>query len=92
MRGHGQIIPIGFGVPVIALENHPKHRGLMDELSLLDYNVKIDDELFLENLQSKIKLLENNRENLVLKYQLINEKLLSESQKAFEIIKTNIIK
>src|SRR5690606_15627046 len=31
MRGHGQIVPICFNTPVIALENHPKHRGLMEE-------------------------------------------------------------
>ncbi|WP_114793149.1 polysaccharide pyruvyl transferase family protein [Niabella yanshanensis] len=92
MRGHGQILPIGFNTPVIALENHPKHRGLMEELDLLDYNVKIDDENFLSDLDSKIKLLEDNKELLIEKYKNINHELDATSQKAFEKIKAKILK
>src|SRR5690606_36726018 len=58
MRGHGQIVPICFNTPVIALENHPKHRGLMEELDLLDFNVKVDTADFKQTLQSKIQKLE----------------------------------
>lgn len=90
MRGHGQILPIGFNVPVIALENHPKHRGLMEELNLLKYNVKIDDENFRKNLNITISQLELNKEQLIERYREINKKLNAESKKALEIIKSRI--
>ncbi|GGG67264.1 polysaccharide pyruvyl transferase family protein [Epilithonimonas arachidiradicis] len=92
MRGHGQILPIGFNTPVIALENHPKHRGLMQELDLLEYNVKIDQENFLSDLNEKIKLLQDSRESLIEKYIGINKELDANSQQAFEKIKKVILK
>ena len=87
MRGHGQILPIGFDTPVIALENHPKHRGLMGELGLLDYNVKVDDENFLQNLKDKISLLQKNKEALITGYKEINKNLDKSSKNAFDKIK-----
>ena len=87
MRGHGQILPIGFDTPVIALENHPKHRGLMEELGLLDYNVKVDDENFLQNLKDKISLLQKNKEALITGYKEINKNLDKSSKNAFDKIK-----
>ncbi|WP_162342193.1 polysaccharide pyruvyl transferase family protein [Cyclobacterium salsum] len=90
MRGHGQILPIGFNTPVIALENHPKHRGLMEELDLLDYNVKVDDANFLQNLREKIDLLKKNKNELKQYYQKINKELDESSKGAFEKIITSI--
>ena len=90
MRGHGQILPIGFNTPVIALENHPKHRGLMQELNLLDYNVKIDDTSFAKNLRKTIIDLEENRELLIEKYKIINAQLFADSAKSFSDIKIKI--
>lgn len=90
MRGHGQIIPIGFDVPVISLENHPKHRGLMERLDLLDYNVEINSEGFLETLFGKIELLEKNRESLVAQYTKINKTLIEESNRKMQEIKRAI--
>lgn len=92
MRGHGQILPIGFNTPVIALENHPKHRGLMEELNLLDYNVKVDDQDFLQNLKNKISLIKKNDENLIATYQNINTTLDAMSEGAFDRIKESILK
>jgi polysaccharide pyruvyl transferase WcaK-like protein len=90
MRGHGQILPIGFNTPVIALENHPKHRGLMEELDLLDYNVKVDDANFLQNLREKIDLLKKNKNELKHYYQNINKELDESSRGAFDKIITSI--
>lgn len=90
MRGHGQIVPIAFNTPVIALENHPKHRGLMEELNLLDYNVKISDPNFKQNLLSCIEKLSQNKEQLVVEYKEINEKLLKDSAEAFSTIKSRL--
>lgn len=89
MRGHGQIIPIAFNTPVIALENHPKHRGLMNELGLSDFSLKIDQPEFLEKLLSTIDLLENSPD-LKDKYRLINEKLNLDSKEALLNIKEQI--
>lgn len=86
MRGHGQILPIGFNTPVIALENHPKHRGLMEELGLLDYNVKVDDVDFLKNLKDKVNLLKQNQIELINEYQGINKQLDKTSREAFDKI------
>jgi len=86
MRGHGQILPIGFDTPVIALENHPKHRGLMEELGLLDYNVKVDDVEFLKNLRDKVALLKQNHGSLTETYKDINRRLDKTSKEAFDKI------
>jgi polysaccharide pyruvyl transferase WcaK-like protein len=90
MRGHGQIVPIAFNTPVIALENHPKHRGLMEELELLEYNVKISDPNFKQILTATIEKLIDNKKSLENQYQLINKKLLSDSAKAFTAIKKQL--
>lgn len=89
MRGHGQIVPICFNTPVIALENHPKHRGLMEELELLEYNVKISDTAFKSNLKHAIDKVRDNRRHLLSKYEEINAGLFESSANAFkyEIIK-----
>ena len=62
MRGHGQIIPLAFGNPVIALVNHPKHSGLLERYSLSDYAVSLDsmtsadlEKLSLDALHNKEK-------------------------------------
>jgi len=86
MRGHGQIVPICFNTPVIALENHPKHRGLMEEFNLLDYNVVVADSDFQKNLASAINQLEMNKELLTEYYKGINEKLRLDSGNAFDAI------
>lgn len=87
MRGHGQIIPIAFNTPVISLENHPKHKGLMEELNLLEYNVSIDKDL-ANSLSVKIEMLENNMELLKRKYESINSKLNIDSNNSWNKIKT----
>lgn len=50
MRGHGQILPLSFGVPTVSLENHHKHRELMEEIGLPQYNVDVLDENFAEKV------------------------------------------
>lgn len=90
MRGHGQIIPIAFNTPVIALENHPKHRGLMEELDLLEFNVKINDNDFRRNLTNVISELERNKKSLINRYKEINKDLIHNSKKAFDTIMHNI--
>ena len=87
MRGHGQIVPICFNTPVISLINHPKHRGLMEELSLLEYTVEIKSENFIANLYTVIDKIETNKNQLINRYKQINQLLWKDSEQAFIDIK-----
>lgn len=62
MRGHGQIIPLSFNVPVISLENHHKHRELMEYYGLGELNVDVTDSEFSAKLSQKINYLIENRD------------------------------
>ncbi len=79
MRGHGQILPIGFNIPTIALCNHPKHKGLMDKLSLSEWALPIDNQGFDELVIEKIELLKKNKDNLNDKLHSLNAKLLTDT-------------
>jgi polysaccharide pyruvyl transferase WcaK-like protein len=86
MRGHGQIIPIAFNTPVIALGNHPKHLGLMKELGLADYFINISDKEFVSKMFKKITRIEADYFALKNKYRLINSDLINTSANSFRII------
>lgn len=90
MRGHGQILPIGFGVPVVSLQNHPKHAGLMKTLGFLEYNVKIDDEDFENRLKEAIRKLIRNKTILRDEYKIVNAKLFNKTTNSFLEIKQKI--
>lgn len=83
MRGHGQIVPIGFNIPVISLENHTKNRGLMEKLGLGYLNVDILDQEFLQKIQQLIEHVENERVELCRNLEAINHDLTKQTGKAF---------
>lgn len=60
MRGHAQICPIGMGVPVISIINHPKHLGLLKKLRQENLMVMVNDKDFLNKIFSLISFVENN--------------------------------
>ncbi len=91
MRGHGQILPIGFCVPVVSLANHPKNDGLMKKIGLEQYIVNILDINFEKVLIDKIKLIEFERISLVKKLEDINKTLFAQTNKAFELIKEIVV-
>jgi polysaccharide pyruvyl transferase WcaK-like protein len=90
MRGHGQIIPVCFNTPVISLENHPKHRGLMETLGLLDYNVLISDTDFVCKIENRIAAFNDNLQSLTGDMALITNRLEKETGLAFELISKSI--
>jgi len=90
MRGHGQIVPIAFNTPVISLENHPKHSGLMRRLDLDFYNVSLKDKTFFNTLMDKVSVLEIKRFDYIEKLKKINKQLSHDSAKAFEDIKNKL--
>ena len=62
MRGHGQIVPLGFGVPVISLENHDKNIGMMKDMNLAQYNLNIFDEDLVEKTLRLANYMDGNTE------------------------------
>ncbi|HNT27662.1 MAG TPA: polysaccharide pyruvyl transferase family protein [bacterium] len=91
MRGHGQILPMAFNVPVISIENHPKHSGLMRRLGLENYNVSLREDGFRDKLTETIRHLETNKDSYVKKLLSKNAEMLKDSQDAFEVIRTRIL-
>jgi polysaccharide pyruvyl transferase WcaK-like protein len=90
MRGHGQIVPIAFNTPVISLENHPKHRGLMEHLGLIDYNVSLSKADYKNDILNKIALVESNYFEIKEKYSQINRDLRIQTESAWTEIKSKI--
>lgn len=86
MRGHGQIVPIGFNTPIVSIQNHPKHGGLMEELELSEYNIDIHEVNFKDKLTSVIQKTINNKQNLEKQYDALNTKMSRQTEKAFEDI------
>jgi len=90
MRGHGQIIPIAFNTPVISLENHPKHSGLMNKLGLEEYNISINQSGYSKLLLDLIERIVSNKAVYHEKLTEINKKLTVESRKAFDDIRMSL--
>ncbi len=84
MRGHGQIVPLGFDVPVISLENHDKHRGLMEEFGLGEYNVNVLDKYFTDKLIALITKVQNKNIEL-------NNFILEKNRKLFNDSKNKLL-
>jgi polysaccharide pyruvyl transferase WcaK-like protein len=90
MRGHGQIVPIAFGTPVIALENHPKHKGLMVNLGLEEYSLSVKEGEFSDSLESMIQNIMINRRILVERLKDISKSLDIETSNAILDLKKSI--
>jgi polysaccharide pyruvyl transferase WcaK-like protein len=83
MRGHGQIVPLGFGVPVVALSNHPKHLGLMRKLGLAEYCVEIDDEDLTSKVETAVDSVDTRRSQLIDNLRILNAQMLNSTALAF---------
>lgn len=90
MRGHGQILPISFNVPTIALCNHPKHKGLMDKLSLTEWAVTIDNPCFDELVIEKIEVLKKEKASIQERLHLLNIKMFADTANYFEELNLNL--
>lgn len=86
MRGHGQILPIAFNVPVISLENHEKNQGLMQKLGLLQYNINILDPEFVIKCNALIDNICNNRQEISSLYLKLNKIMEENTKNAFSEI------
>ena len=86
MRGHGQIIPLGFGSPVISLENHDKHCGLMLEYGLGEYNINILDKEFVKKTRNLVHSLIDNSDEIKNFIKQKNSSLLIDTKSKLEKI------
>lgn len=86
MRGHGQIVPISFNKPVITLGNHPKHKGLMKELNLMDYYVDLSSNDLVHSVLETVIKIESNYFDLKLKLISINRTLMKSTEDNFKLI------
>ncbi len=87
MRGHGQIVPIAFNTPVISLENHPKHAGLMRKLNISKYNISLAERNFGYALAEKIEQLEMNEQEYRMQLAKMNTLLSDQTMQGFRQIK-----
>ncbi len=84
---HGQIVPISYNVPTIAMCNHPKHAGLMRKLDVGEYTIDIGDKKFSESIIETIISIENPNCQYVNKLMECNRKMMEQTSKTFEKIK-----
>lgn len=92
MRGHGQIVPIAFNTPVISMDNHPKHLGLMKKLGINEYNVSVSSDELSGEILEKISHLEANIDSYRKELSITNKRLSIETSKAFKEISMNLKK
>lgn len=83
MRGHAQILPISFNVPVISLETQAKNRGLMERLGLLEYNIDVLDEELDVKCEALIERIENDGNRVRGYYATLNREIIEQTRKAF---------
>jgi len=60
MRGHGQIIPLGFRTPVFSFSTHEKLLGMAASLGLPELHVNMSNGCFGEDLIDRIRRFEAN--------------------------------
>ena len=90
MRGHAQIIPIGFGVPVISMYNHEKHLGLMKRLGLERFGVSISDADFSTSLYNIYSTVSDNYSQYIKLLSDIRVRLDMQTSDAFKILQNRL--
>lgn len=90
MRGHAQIVPIGFKTPVISISNHPKHEGLMNELGLQNYNVRLGSPDFEPRVLELCQEILANPTSYHLQLDEISSRLRRQTDSGFQEIKRKL--
>ena len=91
MRGHAQIIPIGFEVPVFSLYNHDKHLGLLKKLGLENYGISALSPGLSDNLSSLYFEIVNNYADYKAKLFDIRQMLNQQTAHAFKILRSKLV-
>lgn len=91
MRGHGQIIPLSFGVPVITLENHDKNRGLMSRLELDGFGVDVRDDQFLGRCLALCEEVAAKTGSLRSRISLVNDSIRIATEEAMRALRVAVL-
>ena len=83
MRGHGQLISIGLGLPSVYFSTQDKVKHFSLKNGFRDYNVDIEQEFWNELLREKVNKLIKD-ENYIAKWYEIREKLMIECKQKFK--------
>lgn len=86
MRGHAQIIPISFNVPILSIETHLKNRGLMKKLGLLEFNVGVSTPNLSDTCIAIAENIQRLHSRMVERYRAINKRLWRETHDAWRRI------
>lgn len=95
MRFHSLVSAMRLRVPAIALTGHRQIEALFEDLSLLDYRVRVDNINFVNSLSDCLERILNNRENICKQYDDMYEdyleKLYTQYKKKIQVFVSNNI-
>jgi polysaccharide pyruvyl transferase WcaK-like protein len=87
MRGHGQIVPLGFRTPVITFSAHDKIRGMMESLGLSHYHADLHSEEFTSQVLGLVDEIEADRSGVVSEVDKLMVGLEAHTNREFDVIK-----
>jgi len=91
MRGHGQIIPLSFEVPVITLANHDKNRGLVVELGLDDLCIDIGESHFVVRCMELCEQVDAFEGEIKKKIGVVNEELWAATRDSMHDLRDAVV-
>lgn len=90
MRGHGQIVPLGFRTPVITFSAHDKIKGMMESLNLSHYHADLHSDGFATQVLDLVEGIESSREQVVAEIDDLMVGLEQDTAREFEAVKASI--
>lgn len=90
MRGHSQIIPFGFGVPVISIVNQEKNINFMEKIGMEKYAVDIFDPDLVKKIKKHVVDIEKNYTTLKILYDWKLEEQRKQVEEEFKEIKRRV--
>ncbi|MBM7573190.1 polysaccharide pyruvyl transferase family protein [Aquibacillus albus] len=87
MRFHSNVCSIAQNIPTIALSSYKKIIDLYKELNLSDRVIEINKKGFQKELSEQVKYTIINKEDIKLRYKMINENVKNESTDFYKKIK-----
>ena len=76
MRGHGQMIPFGLGVPIISIISHNKMRYFLNDSDLGDFGVEADDPDLVRKTVELVDRIRTDRPAVVARLDKARERFL----------------
>lgn len=90
MRGHGQIIPFSYNVPVITIANQNKNIGFAQSVNITDSLIDIKEPNLVNKIIRITRNIEHNIDKIKQQYQEIKKRLLLRTEEDFSIIKNKL--